>query len=651
MAVGGEDGSGECVAAPAKHIAHAQTMPNAQPLKKVGSPLVGAAFALQRSAALPVALETAFGLFQPVERQDARDAQSSAVKFNASPHSGAKSMAVLFLPPWGFEEMCSHKLYRLMAEMLADQGIASLRFDYPGTGDAIDGKNPSELTLQDWKQAIIYACERLKTFSGTEHIALIGHGLGASLALSLVAEGALCPAGLVAMAPVAQGRSYLRELQFWSRVIDDGLGLPEDLRSRAAGAIASHIMPPAIAEALKSSDFLKKTAEIQAATSAPLLFLCRPDRPTDQAFVEAAAQAGLAVEALPYHGYDALVANPAMAKMPVMTAETLVEWLVARAPDAQFTPPDAVLDQQAALQGPGFCETALRFGRDFRLYGILCAPIGARQGATVILMNTAYDRASGWGRHMAALARDLARQGIASFRFDPANIGDSPPVPGQNAQVLYAESQLQDVEAALACLEGLGHRQFVAAGRCSGGYLAFRAQLAFAQIKASCLLNPFVFYWDEARNVEETLTFIPRSVETYRQRLVQVETLKRLWRGEVDVVNAMRNMSFAFWQRFLRRSGLNHYLRAAARKQHGKVRSAFATLLARKAKVELIYSAHDVGLEHFYQEFGEDGAGLKRYVNVNFTCLEGVDHNFTPQFARDYYRDRLVMLAKSIVTE
>ena len=79
---------------------------------------------------------------------------------------------------------------------------------------------------------------------------------------------------------------------------------------------------------------------------------------------------------------------------------------------------------------------------------MLCEPLGPRSGATVVILGTAYDRHSGWGRSSVMMARNLAAAGVASLRFDGANIGDSPPVPGVPDQVLYQDSQIDDVRAA-----------------------------------------------------------------------------------------------------------------------------------------------------------------------------------------------------------
>ena len=54
--------------------------------------------------------------------------------------------AVLLCPPLGYEYICAYRVYRLLAERLADEGFVVLRFDYHGTGDATgDSRDPDRV--------------------------------------------------------------------------------------------------------------------------------------------------------------------------------------------------------------------------------------------------------------------------------------------------------------------------------------------------------------------------------------------------------------------------------------------------------------------------------------------------------------------------
>ncbi|HWI70641.1 MAG TPA: hypothetical protein VNT55_01700, partial [Baekduia sp.] len=44
--------------------------------------------------------------------------------------------AVLFLPPFGYDDVCAYRGLRMWALSLSAEGVASLRVDLPGAGDS-----------------------------------------------------------------------------------------------------------------------------------------------------------------------------------------------------------------------------------------------------------------------------------------------------------------------------------------------------------------------------------------------------------------------------------------------------------------------------------------------------------------------------------
>jgi len=436
---------------------------------------------------------------------------------------------------------------------------------------------------------------------------------------------------------VTSGRSHLRELSVWSKMIDESLGLFEHQRDLSGLSIAGLKMPEQVAADLRKLNLLT----IDKNPAARCLVVERPGRPTDAQFAAHLEGLGSAVDQSVYEGYDALVSNPSVSVMPDSVGRRVIDWATSVAGPATSDAAD-IFDAEARNAAEGFVETALVFGKEDRLSGILCEPQGMRLGATVLLLTTAYDRHAGWGRSVVRMARQLARAGIASLRFDAANVGDSPPRPGAPDQVLYSDSQVVDVAEAIDLLESRRLLPAVVAGRCSGGYLAFRSSLIDTRISGLVSANPFAFYWNPQKSVDDALRFGARSLGNYGQKVLRLETLRRLLHGQIDIRYALLNIGLAVGKRGkkLTKRFLRRYTREGS-----AVYGGFQALKERGVGMALLYSEHDVGFDHFGFYFDDCGAGLVAYPNVSLTIIPDADHNLTPEQARAIYRDQILSMA------
>ena len=568
----------------------------------------------QVSAAIPTVFNGTVGHYTPP--QDA---------------AAASETAVLMVSAWGFEEMSSRRFFRSISEKLAENGIPSLRFDYPGTGDSLDIADFST-GLEIWENSLVDAVSVLKKFSNCSRLVLVGQSLGASLTLR-ASQRLKAVDGVVLLAPVLSGKLYLRELAIWARTIDNNLQVPDAMRDLNPGSIASLRMPRDVADDIKKLNLTMPTT----APAERCLVLLPRERPQDTDFANHLGSLGCQVDLDKFVGYDQMISNVTYSKVPPEPVNKITEWISALKKPALEKRAVSEIADTISLNGPDFIETHVRFGDNNRLSGVICEPLGIRRGATVLLMSTAYERHASWGCINLQLARYLAKSGIASFRFDTANVADSPPRPGFPEEVLYTDSQQDDIREALDFLESLNMHNFVASGRCSGAYLAFQSAIHQQRVRGIVGVNPYVFHWRQGDSVEEFLKFVPKDLSAYAPLLFKGETIRRLWNGDIKLKAAILNIS---------RVGLNNLLKLAGpffsflpwvRSQQKNVRASFDVLKARNTPFSLIYSDNDQGLRHFHQHFGADGEGIKLYSNVEVTIIKDADHNLTPMLARVVY--------------
>ena len=132
------------------------------------------------------------------------------------PRAGHAGVAVVMCPPFGFEEVCSHRPRREWAEHMSAGGYTALRLDLPGTGDS-EGSPRDPDRLARWTEAVGGAAAWLKSAQGELRVAALGIGLGGLVALQASAEGWPID-DLILWGTPGRGRTLLRELRAFARM-------------------------------------------------------------------------------------------------------------------------------------------------------------------------------------------------------------------------------------------------------------------------------------------------------------------------------------------------------------------------------------------------------------------------------------------------
>ncbi len=583
----------------------------------------------QTSVDHPVTFANTVGLYKPAD---------------VSLSGEGADTAVLFVSSWGFEELCARKFWRLLAGDLAMRGLSSMRFDYPGTGDAIDPVDYDN-GLDLWLDSIRAAAAKLRELSQVRQLILIGHGLGALLAWK-AAETMDNVVGLALAAPALSGRHWLREFGALSRVAN-----PDALQHRAQAsgpAMGEQVFPDSLAASLR-------TIAISSATSVPapnILLLKQENRPADEQFATHLGALDADLRSVVFPGYNNFVRDVLFSVPSLKAIEMLSGWAADIA--TKQGGKTAMLQQEASVQGlspqplagDGYQERPVRFGDHKRLYGIMCEPLGQRQGATVIVAPTGYERMSGWGRISAQMCRELARQGIASLRFDGANVADSPPAAGAPEQILYHASQLTDVMAAVDFLEAENQLPVIVTGRCSGAWVAFKSAVKDPRIKGCVPVNLYDLYIPADVDVNLFLRSTRQSLSGYGSKFMSGALWKRVLRGEVRVVSGLSNLFKALVGKafsFLTPLSVKYpYFSERAR----SLSRDFGKLAENDTRVTLIYSEGDAGFGMLERNFCRRGRLLRGpYGTPKVVTIPKADHNLTTAEAREAWTLELKTLA------
>lgn len=521
--------------------------------------------------------------------------------------------------------LLAHCSLRLLGDELAAAGYPMLRFDYPGTGDSLDGAVAAAGGHWDaWLASIDQAADWLKAATGVTRLVFCGLRAGATLA-SLAAglrtgSGRSDVAGLLLFEPVVSGRTYVREMI-----------LEADLQSGKTSArgedldIREFLFNAATLDTIAAVDLRK--AVLPSGLKAALFV--RPEARQIDDCVAAWTALGVDVER---HGWDGLV--PLM-RHNVIDENALADfthvmaWLKRAIPatsiEARPAPPEMKLTPDGAI------ETPFWFGP--KLFGVLSRPAHGTTDQILLIGNGGRDPHYGAARQNVDFARHLAKHGIACLRFDFAGLGDSIGPPGKENLLTHTfTDRLPDIRAALDALGQQGFNRFAMLGLCSGAYHAFHAALVEPRLSRLLLVNMPLFQLP-TRNVLDFLENRGTSATVVGRKLFNVGSWKTLLSGRSDVrtlvrsvINHARRQIGAKSQALGRRLGLI--------KEQSFAVQAMAKLARQGTRALFLFSAGDEEIDAFAREFGPAGEGLAPFKGSAMQVLPRMDHDLTKAIGR-----------------
>ena len=525
--------------------------------------------------------------------------------------------------PNGYEALCVNRPWGRFAGALAAAGLPTLRFDYPGCGDAPEADEDPE-RVRAWLDGIRDAVTFLRHQTGVTEVALVGLRFGATLAVAAaqeMAENGEPVAALALLAPVASGEAFTKELRVLAMMARakaaPGVVAPSGLEA------AGFYYTPCTLGAIKA------LAPAQAATPpAPRILIMDRADGAGAVLADAFRSKGCSVETAAFPGYTVLMRDAIETEYPEEDLHRAVVWLCTDAAKATGSMPRTAL--QDAISVTGGRERAVFIG-EAGLFGILSEPEAPRAGRPALLiLNTGANHRVGTNRLGVLLARRLVREGLTVLRFDVRGLGDSPSASDRGDQTVLDTGMVSDVRQAVDFLAARGHREIVVNGLCAGAWLAYQATQAEPRITGQILLN-LQSLW-----VKEGVAWSGASNREYLRLVQKKETWVRLLKGDLQFRRLVPMLTTRLLEATTIRIGRSLSRVSGAETLVEKTRRELGAVAARGVRSAFIYVLEDPGLDEMEVHFGRQGRDLAGTPGVSTIFIDQGDHLFSIKSSRDH---------------
>jgi len=548
---------------------------------------------------------------------------------------------VVICNPLGTEYMSAHRSIRHLADKLARNGIATLRFDYAYQGDSSAG-DFSHARLSDFIDNIGDAVSFAQTRSGMSATALIGIGLGSTFA-ALAAKRSDIDS-IVLWNPTVSGKRYIREQKLLSEVLRSESPQAEETIDSAGIFLTQALQQDFQAINLLQHDW---------ASVSHSLLISRDDMKANDKLAAKMTDAGTVVSHRIEAGYREMMDSPTDTVVPTDSLELITGWVKGSAakPAPRPSPPHATdslceLELRIAVDANDHArfplvERAVHFGHQQHLFGIAtetrertAKKNSGDDGSyrAYVFLNCGSEHHAGPHRLYTILSRLCTSDEAMAFRLDIEGIGDSFSMGNNADNYSYSPIAIQDIDAALQFLtEKFGCTEFVVSGICAGAFHSFRAiaELSEHNIIEANLVNPLLF----ERNYDKPDTEHRYKMHTYRRSIRDPKNWRRLFTGDIQY----RRLWGSLWSHGIelcRRKTGKWYRKMTDRKATGLVANLQSIRAANK-RVNLILSEGDPGLDILQLSAPDEAKGLRSSGQLTVQSMHNANHGLSKKSMQD----------------
>ena len=449
-------------------------------------------------------------------------------------------VGIILCSPLGYEQVHSHRSFNYLANCLAREGHAVVRFDFLGSGDSAFDAFYGDQTSH-YLDNIAQVERWLKDRFNITQTGLIGLRTGATIAAHYCSYQVVDY--LVLWQPYARGRMFVRETKALEKVAGHDKTMHEDYTDSGGFIYSNDSL-----STFNQFNLLKQDYQVLQ----QCLLIERDDVPLNLKLKAALDEKLSKVEHYTMSGFLDMMAEPHESSISQACIERIVEMFSSKKATNQVDVKNIGHKSLVAIplsEKEDYVEEKIVEFKDDnkRLFGILSQPPKYSQNAEkplVIFINSGSVHHVGPNRIYTESSRSLAASGIANLRVDLSTLGDSATIIPVEGNTPYPDSAFDDINRLIQhCRSDLGFNKIVIAGLCSGAYHSWHSSLLRlddAQHVETILINPLTFYRDGHKQSKRPSYHVEKDTNYYFRSAQDIKKWKGLFSGKVNVLKLLK---------------------------------------------------------------------------------------------------------------
>lgn len=537
----------------------------------------------------------------------------------------------------GPEYMHTYRSIRLLADQIARAGNIAVRYDHAGMGNSSSNLIDSGL-WNNWTQTPIILRQYIAKQFGIENFTVMAFRSGSLLIDAYNKK--YNDKEIIFWYPYLQGAAFVRDMKLLDSKQHTNSTKPFTLE--AGGYPLSEENQQALLKVnllkqefnayhnalviengeLSNKSFLSKNLKIHAKETTTKFLL----------------------------GLSTLCRQAELSIMPIDNIEVIYNWIKALPTNSKKLQ-QVSLPEREYLKENSYTEKQIIINSETPIFGILSLPNNQATTKLLILTNSGSGHHVGPNRFHVNTARELVKQGIAVFRTDLSNIGDSPKKFINDSYQPYPKNAAQDINTVVEYFESLqSFKKIAIAGLCSGAHNAFHGALKNTgnALRGLILINIITFSWKEGQSI-----LVPEDSEMeinaneYQNNIFDItkwlglfKTPSKLPRLVLFVIKALGKKSLLFIRKFLLLFG---YRRLT------KLDKDLYSITSRDINIHFLYAENEPTYSLLMSQANISTSELMKKDRLIIKKIKNAGHTFSTQASQKKLINSIIESAKALL--